>query len=171
MRTLRDINSHILDMSKSTWVDAAGKERTFDPKTWKQDLADIVEQKATLKTKSYYNPNTNKKDRLWWVRWDPPRCREFNVAKVSLPASPVTADRDPYWPEGFTPESNGYFIHGDLVLMKRPYVDHLKEEIEKVKRGKGATQALQDEFEEMTKREKCELDERTKESLNKELSI
>lgn len=168
MRTLRDINSHILDMSKSTWVDAAGKERTFDPATWKKDLQEIVDQKATLKTKTYYNPSTNKKDRLWWVRWDPPRYREFQTAKVSLPASPVSVDRDPYWPEGFEAENaSGYFVHGDLVLMKRPYVDHLKEEIEKVKRGKGATKALQDEFEEMTKREGVELDERTKESLNK----
>jgi len=167
MRTLRDINSHILDMSKSAWTDAAGKARTFDPATWKQDLKELLDQKATLTKKTYYDPNSKPKEWLWWVRWDPPSCREFQVARVSLPAQPVIVDRDPYWPEGFDYDASGYFIHGDLVLMKRPYVDHLKEEIEKVKRGKGATKALQDEFEEMTKREGVELDERTKESLNK----
>ncbi len=167
MRTLRDINSHILDMSKSTWVDAAGKEKTFDAKTWKQDLDEIVNQKATITKKVYYDPNAKPKEWLWWVHWSPPLCRDFNMARVSLPAQAVTVDRDPYWPEGFTPDASGYFIHGDLVLMKRPYTDHLKEEIDKVKRGKGATKALQDEFEEMTKREGVALDERTKETLNK----
>jgi len=165
MRTLRDINSHILDMSKSTWVDESGAEKTFDPKTWKADLEDIVSQKSSLTKRTYYDPNSKPKHWLWWVRWDPPRCREFQVAKVSLPASPVTVDRDPYWPEGFEVDASGYFIHGDLVLMKRPYIDHLKEEIEKVKRGQGATKALQDEFDELTKREGVALDEKTKDSL------
>ena len=153
MRTLRDINQHILDMEKSTWVDADGKERKFDPATWKDDLKDIVEQKASLKTKTYYNPNGKPKEWLWWCRWNPPVNIAFQTAKVTLPAKPVTVDRDPYWPEGFEPNTEGYYIHGDLVLMKRPYVDHLKDEIAKVKRGKGGAKALMEEFRELTARE------------------
>jgi len=169
MRTLRDINSHILDMSKSTWVDADGKERSFDPATWKKDLDDILNQKATLATKTYYDPNTNKKDRLWWVRWDPPKCREFQTAKVALPAKPVTVDRDPYWPEGFEYDTNGYFIHGDLVLMKRPYIDHLKDEIEKVKRSQGSAKALMDEFRDVAKEAGVALTGKAAEDLGSEI--
>lgn len=170
MRTLRDINSHILDMSKSTWVDSAGKERTFDPATWKKDLEELVDQKATLKSRTYYDPNAQPREWLWWVRYDPPSCREFNIAKHSLPASPVIVDRDPYWPEGFNADTNGYFIYGDLVLMKRPYADHLKDEIQKVKMSKGSTKALQAEFEATAAAEGAGLKDSDKEGLERSFS-
>lgn len=153
MRSLRDINRQILDMTKSTWTDASGREHQFDQKTWKSDMQEIIEQRATLTTKTYYDPNSKPKEWLWWCRWDPPRNREFQAAKVTLPAKPVIVDRDPYWPEGFEADASGYFIHGDLVLMKRPYIDHLKDEIAKVKRSKGSAKALMEEFRELAARE------------------
>jgi len=153
MRTLRDINSHILDMSKSTFVGADGKEKTFNAATWKQDLEDLLAEKATLKSKTYYNPGSKPKEWLWWCRWNPPANLEFRTARDTLPARAVSVDRDPYWPEGFAASNEGYFLHGDLVLMKRPYKEHLQDEITKAKMSKGATKALQEEYEEMTKRE------------------
>ena len=167
MRTLRDINSHILDMSKSSWVDEAGKEHTFDPATWRQDLDGIIAQKSTVTKKVYYDPGSKPKEWLWWVRYDPPKCREFQIAKVSLPAKPVTVDRDPYWPEGFEYDTSGYFIHGDLILMKRPYTDQLKDEIAKVKQSQGSTKALQNEFDEMTRRAGGELHDIDKQGLER----
>lgn len=71
MRTLRDINSHILDMSKSTWVDASGAEKTFDAKTWKDDIKGLVSGAATLKTKKYIKPDAGPDYYIWWVRYDP----------------------------------------------------------------------------------------------------
>ena len=166
MRTLRDINEHILDMSKSTWVDEGGAEHAFDPATWKKDLEDIIAEKSQLKTKTYYKPGSKPKDYIWWCRWNPPNNIEFRTARDTLPARAVCVDRDPYWPEGFAPDAgHGYFLHGDLVLMKRPYVEHLKDEIAKVKRSQGSAKALVDEFEEMTRREGMELKDEDKKRL------
>ena len=136
MRTLRDINSHILDMAKSTWVDAAGVEHTFDAKTWKDDIKGLISGASTLKTKTYYDPNAKPDHWIWWVRYNAPRYLEFQTAKVTLPATAVSVDTDPYWPEGFEVDPSGYFVFGDLVLMKRKYVDHLKDEVARIKRSR-----------------------------------
>lgn len=153
MRSLRDINSHILDMSQSTWVDEEGKERSFDEKTWNKDIKAIIAGDLELKTKTYYRSNSKPKFLLWWCRWNPPGNIEYRTAKNTLPASAVSIDHDPFWPEGFEPSAQGFFLHGDLILMKRPYIDHLKDEIARIKRSKGSKDAMLAEFEELTKRE------------------
>jgi hypothetical protein len=165
MRTLRDINTHILVMSESTWVDTDGKEHKFNISTWKEDLKGLTGETSSLKTKTYYNADSKPKHWLWWCRWDPPKSIEYRTAKTTLPASAVSVDTDPYWPEGFEPDVEGHFIHGDLILMKRPYVDHLKDEIAKIKRSKGSAKAKMDEFNEMTKREGAGLSGKAKDDI------
>lgn len=169
MRSLRDINTHILDMSKSTWIDAEGVEREFDTKTWNKDIHVIIDNDLELKTKTYYNPNAKPKNWLWWCRWDPPRSIEYKTAKNTLPASAVSVDHDPYWPEGFEPSAQGFFIHGNLILMKRPYINHLKDEISRIKRSKGSAKAKMDEFNELVEREGAGLKGKAKEDLGSQI--
>lgn len=165
MRTLRDINSHILDMSKSTWVDAKDVEHTFNTKTWNHDIKGLISGASTLKTKTYYNPNGKPDHWIWWVRYNPPKYMEFQTAKVTLPATAVSIDTDPYWPEGLVPDAEGYFVFGDLILMKRKYVDHLRDEVERIKRSRGGAKAAMDEFNELAKREGVAISGKAKEDV------
>ncbi len=169
MRSLRDINAHILDMSKSTWEDETGAEKSLDVATWNKDVRVILEKDLQLKTKVYYDAHSKPKHWLWWCRWDPPKNIEYKTAKNTLPASAVTVDRDPYWPEGMEPSAQGFFIHGDLILMKRPYVDHLKDEISRLKRSKVGAKSAMDEFKELAKREGAGLTDQEQEALGSQI--
>lgn len=169
MRTLRDINEHILDMRKSTWVDESGADKTFDAKTWNKDIVGLSNGASTLKTKTYIKMDAGPDYYIWWCKYTAPGYREYQTARVTLPATAVSIDTDPYWPEGFEPDVKGNFVFGDLILMKRKYVDHLKDEIAKVKRSQGSAGALMKEYEELAKREGMSLDEKTKGDLGSTL--
>jgi len=165
MRTLTDINSHVLDMSKSTWVDAKDVEHTFNAKTWNKDIKGLVDETSTLKTKTYRDLSAGPDYVMWWVRYDAPNYREYQTARVTLPATAVSIDTDPFWPEGFEPDVNGHFVFGDLILMKRKYVDYLRDEVARLKRSKGSAKAAMDEFNESTKREGAALSGKAKEDV------
>lgn len=60
-------------------------------------------------------------------------------------------------------------MFGDLVLMKRKYVEHLKDEVARIKRSRGNAKALMDEFNELTKREGAALTGKAKEDVGSEI--
>jgi hypothetical protein len=154
-------------MRKSTWVDAEGKERKFDQKTWSKDVKELAEGTAVLKDRTYIKPDSGPDHYIWWCRYNAPNYLEYRTAMNTLPARAVSVDTDPYYPEGFEVDANGHFVFGDLILMKRKYADYLKDEIAKVKRSRGSSKALMAEYEELTKSEGVELPQQTADGLTR----
>lgn len=46
----------------------------------------------------------------------------------------VIAGEDPYWPEGVGP-TKGYYVYGDLVLMKVPLREYLHQRFDAIQRS------------------------------------
>jgi len=71
--------------------------------------------------------------KFMWNRWNPKdNFRDISDWQIKYKASFVEPGKDPYWPEGVTPQ-NGKYIVGDAVLMKIPIMEYArkrKQEIE-----------------------------------------
>lgn len=68
---------------------------------------------------------------LIWVRNYPerPEFDEFRYLKSSG-YQPVRVEDKLYWPEGLTPNENGYYTIGDLILMQYPLLSYVREQVE-----------------------------------------
>ena len=64
--------------------------------------------------------------------------RDLEREKHQREYYPVVADKDKFAPEGLSPK-NGYYIFGDLILVKRPLTRQIQERMEQIKRARGAT--------------------------------
>lgn len=76
---------------------------------------------------------------LKWCRYDASNnFREFRDWKASRQWSPVISGRDPYWPDGLAPDSKGYYVRGDLIMMKVNMKDYLLQRWEDIQRANNA---------------------------------
>ena len=76
---------------------------------------------------------------LKWCRYDSfNNFREFRDWQAARNWSPVIAGRDPYWPDGLAPDNKGYYVFGDLILMKTNMKDYLLQRWEDIQRSQHA---------------------------------
>lgn len=82
---------------------------------------------------------------LKWCRYEPANnFREFRDWQAAKGYSPVISGQDPYWPEGLSPDNKGYFVFGDLIMVKIPMKDYLLQRWEDIQRSNHApTQAIE----------------------------
>jgi len=97
------------------------------------DAKESEEAIYKIKSKSYvdYRTKQSRPDHwLTWVRYYPerPAFDEFNYLKRSG-YQPVSVDDKLYWPEGLAPDENGYYVIGDLILMQRPLLQYVREQL------------------------------------------
>lgn len=108
----------------------------------------------TFKKKVYYRNQDFKEGyihpfKLKWCKYsenDHPRpFSSFIEWKMKYKATPVVVGDD-YWPEGYIPDTEGKYVHIDLVLVKIPIEEHMKHKREAAYRAKMNEKNVAKEF-------------------------
>lgn len=80
-----------------------------------------------------------------WVRYYAgDKYRDVRDYKTNWKASEVTTS-DPYWPEGIIP-TNGFYIEGDVILMKVPILEYARKRKAEIERSEGRPDAVRRQF-------------------------
>ncbi len=130
----------IVDMAKST----------IDPKLSNPDKGKYVFLKKVFTESLHSSEHTH----FTWCRYEPRNgYRELREYEVKFGYTPVTNKVDQYYPEGMTPNAEGHYVYGDLILVKCPLIDHLETLDRNEKFARGAKDAKMKAFEGQLKRE------------------
>lgn len=81
-----------------------------------------------------------------WCRYAPTNGYREYQTWLATGWEPVSADQDPYWPEGIVANAERRFTFGDVILMKMNLKRYLVEKIENLQISMGATKAELDRF-------------------------
>jgi hypothetical protein len=96
--------------------------------SWDKEKSDPSKGEYEFTKKEYIDYNTKSRRPAWfftWVRNNPSDgFKDIRDYQVKWKFSYVTPD-DPYWPEGMSPDVQGHYTYGDVVLMKCPLVEEL----------------------------------------------
>lgn len=103
-----------------------------------------------FKRKEYIDYKTKARRPIWffkWVRYNPnDGLKDVRDYQIKWKYSYVTPD-DPFWPEGLSPDVEGHYRYGDVVLMKCPLIEHLRKRELEVDRSKAASMSMRKGFE------------------------
>jgi hypothetical protein len=111
---------------------------------WDTKKSDPSKGEYVFETKVYYRNRDFQEGyihpfKLKWCKYsenDYPRpFASFNKWKLEFQAKPVVAGKDDYWPEGFPPDTNGYYVDQDLILVKIPIEVHVEKRREAIRRS------------------------------------
>ncbi len=121
--------------SKTTALEKAKLEFSKQLKQWEQQGAYKFKKKVYV---DYYGITAPAPEHyLKWIRYDQTNnYRESRDMAAAMNYAYVKAGEDPYWPEGVGPNPDGYYVYGDLVLMKVPLKDYLVQRFEAIQQSK-----------------------------------
>lgn len=143
----------IVDLKRSEW-----DEKKSDPKTGEYEFTNKVYYRNKDFKEGYIHPY-----KLKWCKYsenDYPRpFATFNKWKLEFQAKPVVAGEDDYWPEGFPPDINGYYVNQDLILVKIPIEVHVKKRQEAIRRSEMEVKRIKRDFKEKARKSGAEMDE------------
>jgi hypothetical protein len=96
---------------------------------WDKEKSDPSKGEYEFTKKVYIDYQTKVQRPNWYFTWvrNNPRdgYKDVRDYQVKWKFTYVTKD-DPYWPEGLSPDVNGQYTYGDVVLMKCPLIEELK---------------------------------------------
>lgn len=119
---------------------------------YKRELASgIAEGRIKFKKKVYIDYRGIKAPRprhyIKWCRYEKMNnYREFRDWQAAKQYSPVMSGKDPYWPEGLSPDNKGYYVFGDLILVKVSMRDYILQRWEDIQRANLAPKSAIDKF-------------------------
>lgn len=106
----------VIDLSKSVWD---------------KEHADPMKGEYGFTKKAYINyesPDSVPRHHVAWCRYEPRNnYRELNEWKIKWGYTPVKADDFDYVAEGIPPNGTGYFVLGDLILVKTELIIYLRQ--------------------------------------------
>lgn len=109
----------IVDLTRTPW----DREKS-DPS--RGEYVFLTDEKAYVDGAAYHTKATRPPWFFRWIRYEPrDNYKDVRDYQVKWQYSYVTPD-DPYWPEGLSPDSQGHYVYGDVVLMKCPLVVELR---------------------------------------------
>jgi hypothetical protein len=117
-----------VNLMKHPFVDLQRSEVKWNKSKPEEGIYDISEMAYVNYSRDQSRPD----HWLTWVRYYP-EDRKFDEFKYlkSCGYQPVKWEDELYWPENVVPDESGYYVIGDVVLMQRPILAHVKEELEK----------------------------------------
>ena len=113
---------------------------------WDKERSNPANGEYLFLSKKYVGPLGSGPWHFTWERYSPEsHYREIAEAK-SRGFSIVKSGVDLYWPESVVPNGEGYFVFGDLVLMKCRAVDELERLADNAEMSRGAGRAKLNAF-------------------------